>query len=162
MDYLLYILAGIALLVSLLADRRKTLRALKITVKRLLNIMPAFLVMLVLVSVVLFLLPGAVISRLLGNNNLFLSTGLAALMGSIALIPGFIAYPLGGILLNEGVPYTVIAAFTVTLMMVGVLTAPVEKAYFGLKLTVIRNGISFLIALVVAVVIGIYFGEILL
>ena len=54
----------------------------------------------------------------------------------------------------------VVAAFTTTLMMVGVVTYPVEKEYFGIKVTVMRNIISFFIALIVAVMIGIFFGEI--
>ncbi len=37
----------------------------------------------------------------------------------------------------------VLAAFTTTLMMVGVMTYPVEKEYFGAKVTIIRNLISF-------------------
>jgi uncharacterized membrane protein YraQ (UPF0718 family) len=45
-------------------------------------------------------------------------------------------------------------------MMVGVLTAPIEKAYFGLKVTIIRNVISFFIAIAVAIMIGLFFGEI--
>jgi len=54
----------------------------------------------------------------------------------------------------------VVAAFTTTLMMVGVVTYPVEKEYFGIKVTVMRNIISFFIALIVAVMIGVFFGEI--
>ena len=53
----------------------------------------------------------------------------------------------------------VLSAFTTTLMMVGVLTYPIEKEYFGMKITVIRNIISFFIAIIVALVTGIFFGE---
>ena len=54
----------------------------------------------------------------------------------------------------------VLSAFTTTLMMVGVLTYPVEKAYFGVKVTIIRNVISFFIAFIIAIMIGVFFGEI--
>jgi ABC-type nitrate/sulfonate/bicarbonate transport system permease component len=54
----------------------------------------------------------------------------------------------------------VLAAFSTTLMSVGVLTYPLERQYFGVKVTLVRNAISFLIALIVAVVIGLVFGEI--
>jgi hypothetical protein len=54
----------------------------------------------------------------------------------------------------------VLSAFTTTLMMVGVLTYPVEKAYLGPKVTILRNVISFLIAFVVALLTGIFFGEV--
>ncbi|HZK11789.1 MAG TPA: hypothetical protein VFD10_05505, partial [Atribacterota bacterium] len=65
-----------------------------------------------------------------------------------------------GVLLTKGVPYMVLSAFTTTLMMVGIITFPLEKEYFGVKVTVIRNTISFSIALIVAVITGILFGEI--
>ncbi|GAH23643.1 unnamed protein product, partial [marine sediment metagenome] len=54
----------------------------------------------------------------------------------------------------------VLSAFTTTLMMVGIITFPLEKEYFGVKVTVIRNIISFFIALIVAIITGIFFGEI--
>ena len=85
---------------------------------------------------------------------------LASLFGSITIMPGFIAFPLCGILLEKGVPYMVLSAFTTTLMMVGVLTYPIEKQYLGHKVTILRNLISFGIALVVAVMTGVFFGEI--
>ena len=54
----------------------------------------------------------------------------------------------------------VLSAFTTTLMMVGVLTYPIEKEYLGTKVTIVRNVIGFFIALIVAVMTGIFFGEI--
>ncbi|MBM4447682.1 MAG: hypothetical protein FJ015_00405 [Chloroflexi bacterium] len=157
----LYIVAGLVLLVSLCFSREKTVRSLKIAARRFIKILPAFILMLVLVSVALYLVPDEVISHYLGGRNIFIDVILASSLGSITFMPGFIAFPLAGILLQKGVTYMVIAAFTTTLMMVGVLTVPIEKAYFGLKVTVIRNVIGFLIALTAAVIIGIAFGEIL-
>jgi len=156
----LYIVAGLALLVSLVFSREKTIRALKIAARRFLKIFPAFLSMIVLVSVVLYLVPDELISQYLGGDNKFTGVALASLLGSVTVMPGFIAFPLAGILVQKGVAYMVIAAFTTTLMMVGVLTVPIEKAYFGLKVTVIRNVISFFIAIAVAIMIGLFFGEI--
>jgi len=160
MYYYLYGIAGLALLVSFIASREKTLRAVKIASKRFINILPAFLTMMVLISIVLFLLPDKVISNYLGTGNKFIGVLFASFFGSVTLMPGFIAYPLCGILLEKGVAYTVLAAFATTLMMVGILTAPIEKEYFGVKVTVVRNIMSLFIALIVAVVIGICFGEI--
>ena len=156
----LYIVAGLALLVSLVFSREKTLRALKIAARRFIRILPAFLIMLILISVVLYLVPDELISQYLGSDNKFTAVALASLLGSVTIMPGFIAFPLAGILVQKEVAYMVIAAFTTTLMMVGVLTAPIEKAYFGLKVTVIRNVISFGIALAVALMIGLFFEEI--
>ncbi len=157
--YYLYAATALALLISLIADRKKTFTAIRIAYTRLVLITPAFFTMLILVSIVLFLVPDRMISEYLGNNDQFTGVILASLFGSVTLMPGFIAYPLCGILLKKGVSYMVVSAFTTTLMMVGVLTYPVEKAYFGTKVTLIRNAISFLIALLVALSIGYYFGE---
>jgi len=158
--YWLYIITGLALVISLIVSREKTLKALRISIKRFLNILPAFLMMLILVSIVLFLAPDEVILNYLGGNNKFIGVLFASFLGSITLMPGFIAFPLAGILLERGVAYMVLSAFTTTLMMVGVLTYPVEKQYFGIKVTIMRNAISLLIALIIAVVTGVFFGEI--
>ena len=160
MQYSLYAIAGLALLVSFLASRDKTLQAIKVAAKRFIKISSAFLVMITLVSIVLSLIPGEFISNYFGSGSKFMGVVFASFLGSVTLMPGFIVFPLCGILLEQGVAYMVLAAFTTTLMMVGVLTYPVEKAYFGARVTIMRNAISFFIALIVAVVIGVFFGEI--
>jgi len=159
--YWLYVLTGVLLIVSVIANKGKTLQALKISFRRLLQIAPAFLLMLVLVSITLFLVPDTLISAYLGVDNKLAGLVWASLLGSITLMPGFIAFPLAGLLLKKGVAYMVISAFTTTLMMVGVLTFPIEKQYFGIKVTVVRNALSLLIAFIVAIVTGFFFGEIL-
>jgi len=156
----LYIISGLALVISFFINREKTLRALKIAFKQFTNILPAFLLMLVLISIALFLVPDEVITNYLGISNKYVALFVASVLGSAILIPGFIVYPLAGVLLTKGVPYMVLSGFTTTLMMVGVLTYPVERAYLGTKVTIIRNVISFFIALIVAFVTGIIFGEI--
>ena len=156
----LYIVTGLAVLISLIANRQKTLKAGKIAARRFISILPAFLIMLVLVSIVLLLIPDKAISNYLGSNNKFVGVLFASFIGSITLMPGFIAFPLCGILLKKGVLYMVLSAFTTTLMMVGILTYPMEKEYFGSRVTIIRNAISFFIALVIALITGIFFGEI--
>lgn len=158
--YYLHIATGLALLISFIANRKKTSKAARIALKRLLVILPAFLGMLIFVSLVLFLIPDPVISHYLGSSSKFTGVLFASFLGSITLMPGFIAFPLCGILLKKGVLYMVLSAFTSTLMMVGILTFPIEKAYFGTKVTILRNILGFLIALIVAVMTGIFFGEI--
>jgi len=158
--YCLYIATGLVLIISFIINSEKTLRAIKIAIRKFTAIMPAFLAMLILVSIVLFLVPDKVISNYLGSNNKFIGVFFASFFGSITLMPGFIAFPLCGILLKKGVLYMVLSAFTTTLMMVGILSYPIEKEYFGIKVTIIRNLISLFMALAVAIMTGIFFGEI--
>jgi uncharacterized membrane protein YraQ (UPF0718 family) len=127
---------------------------------RLARIMPAFLVVMVLFAVAITLVPQDVIRRLLGRDSGALGVAIAAGIGSVTLMPGFIAFPLSGALRDQGVSYMVLAAFTTTLMTVGVLTYPLERQYFGRNVTLVRNAVSLVIAIVVAVVMGLVFGEI--
>ncbi len=158
--YYLYWITVVAVSLSLIGNRRKTLQALKVAFKKFVKILPAFATMLIFVSIVLYLFPEKAISYSLGNSNKYIASLLASLLGSIAIIPGFVAFPLAGILLKKGVAYMTLSAFTTTLMMVGVITYPVEKAYFGVRVTVMRNIISFFVALFVALMTGILFGEV--
>ena len=156
----LYIITAVALTASLLADRRKTASALQLAARRLAKILPAFLTMIVLFSVAITLLPHDVLMGLLGKDSGWRGLAVASGLGSVTLMPGFIAFPLCGALLERGVPYMVLAAFSTTLMSVGVLTYPLERQYFGVKVTLIRNGISLLVALIVAMAVGLIFGEV--
>lgn len=158
--YYTYAITGLILLISFIINKQKTIKAIKISFIKFKKIFPTFITMLILVSIILFLFPDEVISNYLGNSSKFISVLLASFIGSITLMPGFVAFPLSGILLTKGVSYMVLSAFTTTLMMVGIITFPLEKEYFGIKVTIIRNIISFFIALAVAVMTGIFFGEI--
>ncbi len=158
--YFLYVLTALAVLVSYILSRDRTHRALVTAVKKFLNIIPAFATMLIFVSIILFLVPDRIILNYLGNTDKVTGVFFASFFGSVTLMPGFIAFPLAGILLGKGVSYMVLSAFTTTLMMVGVLTFPIEKEYFGVKVAIIRNMIGLFIALSVSVATGIFFGEI--
>jgi len=158
----LYIVTGVLVLISLIADYKKTIKAFKIAGKKFWTILPDFLFMLILVSIILYVIPDKIIYDYLGNNNKILSVFVASLLGSVTLMPGFIAFPICGLLLQKGVSYTVLAAFSTTLMMVGIATFPLEKEYFGFKVAVIRNIIGLIIALITALVIGICLDGILI
>ena len=155
----LSLVAVLAVVASALADRKRTVLGLRLALRRFVGIVPAFLVMLVLASVALAMVSPERVSSLVAGENIVVSTIIAALLGSIVLMPGFIAYPLAGILLDQGVPCTVLASLTATLMLVGVATFPIERAYFGTSVAVVRNGLCFAIALSVALGVGLYYGE---
>ncbi|NLB40876.1 MAG: permease, partial [Clostridiales bacterium] len=70
-------------------------------------------------------------------------------------IPGFVAFPLAAALLKSGAGYMQIAAFISTLMMVGIVTMPVEISYFGKKATLVRNAAALGFSLIVALMMGV-------
>ena len=155
-----FYVAGILLLLSFFVDKKKTKKALFIAYKRFIIISPSFLIMLIFVSVILYLLPQEKIIMYLDSGYHLVNVILAALVGSVSVMPGFVVFPLAGILKSRGISYMIIASFTTTLMMVGTVTFPIEVTYFGKKVALIRNIVSFIIAIIVSIIIGIYFGEI--
>lgn len=151
----LYAVAGIALATSFLKNRRMTIHAIKKAWKAFENILPQLLSILLVIGVMLAVLTPEQISIFLGAESGWLGVLMAAAIGSITLIPGFVAFPLAAALLTSGAGYMQIAAFISTLMMVGVVTLPVEIAYFGKKAALVRNGLAFLFSLLVALVMGV-------
>lgn len=80
---------------------------------------------------------------------------IAGLIGSITLIPAFVAFPLAAALLENGAGIVQIATFVSTLMMVGIVTIPMEARTFGKKITTIRNSMAFVLSFVVAILMGV-------
>ena len=152
--YIFYGITVILLAVSFFKDRKKTILALIKAWKAFENILPQLLVVLLLVGLLLAVLNPGAISRLIGSDSGWYGVLLASVIGSITLIPGFIAFPTAAMLLAGGAGYMQIGAFVSTLMMVGVVTMPVEIKYFGKKVTVIRNILAFVFSFLVALVIG--------
>jgi len=156
MTSVLYIISIVAVLISILKSKEKTLLAFKKAWKSFENILPQFLSILLMIGMMLAILTPNQISRLIGNESGWLGVLVAALIGSITLIPGFVAFPLAAALLQSGAGYMQISAFISTLMMVGIVTLPVEISYFGKKATLVRNISAFIFSLVVAFVMGVF------
>ena len=153
-SYIFYGLAIILLILSFIKDKRKTKMALKKAWKAFENILPEFLVVILLVGILLAVLNPETISQIIGSESGWFGVILAAIIGSITLIPGFVAFPTAAILLENGAGYMQIAAFVSTLMMVGIITIPVEIKYFGKKISILRNILAFIFSFIVALLIG--------
>lgn len=147
-----------ALFISLLFSRKKTLASVKMGTKMFMNLLPPFLTVLIAVSFALALLPKEVLEKLLGADSGIAGFFIAAGLGSIALIPGFIAFPLSAVLIKNGVSYPVISVFITTLMMVGIVTLPIEKKFFGWRVAIARNVLSFMGALIIGAGMALIWG----
>jgi len=151
----LYVIAILALSASLLKSKEKTILALKKAWKSFENILPQFLSILIIIGILLTVLSPEQISKLLGKESGWYGVLIAAVIGSVTLVPGFIAFPLAAALLKSGAGYMQIAAFISALMMVGIVTIPVEVEYFGKKAAAVRNIAAFVFSLIVALVMGV-------
>lgn len=144
-----------ASLISFLLDKQKTIAGFKKGFKMFKNIVIPFLNILILVSLLLYIIPPQWIEEYLGAGSGLIGFTMAAVVGSITLIPGFISYPIAAGLLKQGASYATIAVFMTTLMMVGIITLPLEVKYFGKKLAILRNLLNFVAAIIIGLVIGI-------
>ncbi|MCK5849156.1 MAG: permease [Caldisericia bacterium] len=152
---ILYILIILLFTISFKKDRKKTKEALKKSWKSLDHILPEFLFVVVIVGIAIAFLDPDTISTLIGKQSGWIGVTLCNLVGSITLIPGMIAFPTAAMMINNGAGYMQIGAFISSLMMVGVVTMPMEIKYFGKKLTVIRNVFAFIFTFFVAYIISI-------
>jgi len=149
-----YILAFAALIYSFTKDKQKTIVALRKASKAFLGLLPDFAAILALVGVLLTFVSPQFVAKFVGAQTGFLGMLLSSLVGSVTLIPGFIAFPLVKSLLDRGAGIIQMAVFVSTLMMVGVVTAPLEIRFLGKKETILRNGLSYLYSFIVALIIG--------
>ena len=152
MTIALYVLMAVGLTASLAKSREKTLMALKKAWKSFENILPQFSVILLIIGMMLAILTPQQISGLIGSESGWLGVMIASVIGSITLVPAFVAFPLAAALLDNGAGYMQIAAFVSTLMMVGIVTLPVEISYFGKRASLVRNIGAYAFSLVVALV----------
>lgn len=153
-----YIVSIGLIIILMFVDSKRTLQGIKKGIKKIAKNAPVFINMIILVSISLYFFSDELILRYLGDANIFQSILLALGIGSITFMPGFVVFPLAGLLLEKGVSYVVLAAFTTSMMMVGVLTFQIEKEYFGTKLTIIRNLMGLLMAIIVSGAIGVVLG----
>ncbi|MCR4427298.1 MAG: permease [Firmicutes bacterium] len=140
---------------SWVVDRGRTKRAAKASVKSLLKTAPTMLAIIGIIGLVFAFVPPEWIAEYLGRGSGIWGTAAAAIIGAITLIPGIIAFPLAGAIYRQGASVATVAAFITTLTMVGVVTAPVEIKYLGRRVTLWRNGISFVAAVMIAAVMAV-------
>ncbi len=140
---------------SIKKDKQKTLASMKKSMGMMKNMIGEIISIIFLIGLVLALIPPEAIESTLGSSNVVFSTITAALLGSITLIPAFVAFPLVGSFVDSGASIVPAVSFLTTLTMVGVVTFPLEKQEFGLKFAIVRNGFSFVFALIIAFGMGV-------
>ncbi|MBU5316018.1 permease [Clostridium bornimense] len=150
---ILYTLSLILLIISFLKDKKKTLTAMKTSIISFEKIMPQFLGIIIIVGIILAIIEPSTISKLIGNSSGFFGVLLSAILGSIVLMPTFVAFSTGNMLLQSNAGYPQVAALVSTLTLVGIMTISLESQYIGKKAAILRNFIAFIFSLIVAILI---------
>lgn len=150
-----YIISFILLVGSFIKDKKKTEKALKKAYKSFMNLLPAVLPMVLFVGVLLTFVTPELIGKVLGKDAGGLGIIIGLFIGSTSFIPSFVAFPLGGTLIENGAGYPQVAAFLSSAMAVGIASMAVEMKYFSKKMTILRNGMALIGSLIFAIVIGV-------
>lgn len=146
--------ALIGVILSLFKDKEKTKKSIGSAKRMMGNMISDILGVLLLIGLVLTLVSPDVIEQTLGGETGIFALLMSALVGTITLIPAFVAFPLIGSLRDSGAGIMSLTAFLTTLTMVGFVTFPLEMKSFGKKFALFRNGLSFVFAIVIAVIMG--------
>ena len=114
MTYILYGLCIVLTLVSFLKNKEKTKKAVINGVKSFEKIMPQFLSIVIVIAITLTILKPETISKLIGKDSGILGVLLSSIVGSIAMMPTFVAFSTGNTLLQNGAGYAQVSALITT------------------------------------------------
>lgn len=150
-----WVIGIILFAVAMIKDKDRAKEAMKKSKGMMKGMLGDIIGIIFMIGLLLSLIPQSTIENLLGSGNTMVSSIFGALIGSITLIPAFVAFPLVGSFVDAGASIVPGVAFLTTLTMVGVVTFPLEKKEFGTRFAVARNALSFVAAISIALIMGV-------
>ena len=123
---------------------------LKKTATSFARVFPILIGVMLLVSLILVLVPSSFYGAVFTGDEIF-DPLIGAVIGSIAAGNPITSYIVGGELIDQGVSFLAVTAFIASWVTVGVLQLPAEATILGKRFALIRNGASFLSAVLVAI-----------
>ena len=148
------LIAIVGLLIAFYRNREKALMSLKVALKGFVRMLPMVLILILGIGLLLGLVSPSTISQFAGEQSGFWGVLIVGLLGAVLFIPALLSFPLAASLLDGGASISVVAAFITTLTMIGTVTLPLEIRELGKKMALLRNGMSFLIAILIAFIMG--------
>lgn len=131
---------------------QKVKEAVKKTLKAFGGIVPMILGTMLLISLIVTIIPKSFYGSIFTQNALIDSL-IGAVMGSISAGNALISYIIGGELLSEGVSLIAVTAFLITWVSVGIVQFPAEAHILGKKFAILRNIVSFILAIIAAILV---------
>jgi len=121
------------------------------------NILPILIGVLLLVSFVIVITPSNFFLNIFTNNP-FIDPFLGAISGSILAGNPILSYILGGEFMKKGISKIAVISFMISWVTVGIAQLPMESLVLGKKFAIIRNGVSFLLAIIISILIYLTLG----
>jgi uncharacterized membrane protein YraQ (UPF0718 family) len=129
---------------------QKIAASLKKTATSFAHVFPILIGVMLLISLILVLVPPPLYGVVFTGDEI-LDPLIGALIGSIAAGNPITSYIVGGELIDQGVSLLAVTAFIAAWVTVGVMQLPAEGMILGKRFALIRNGVSFLSAVLVAI-----------
>ena len=110
-----------------------------------------------LLSLAFTLIPKSMYGKIFTGNRI-IDPLIGAAVGSIAGGNPVTSYIIGGELRLQGISMLAITAFIVAWVTVGMIQLPAEALMLGKRFAFVRNGISFVTALIISIIIVLTLG----
>jgi uncharacterized membrane protein YraQ (UPF0718 family) len=143
------------LVYAFVKDRARAKKSLVVALKSFVRILPTVLLIVVIIGLFLAFVPPERVAKFIGKQAGLAGILVISALGAVLYIPALTSFPLAASLLQRGASVAAVAAFITTLTMLGVVTIPLEIRELGAKMTFLRNGLSFLIAILIALLMGV-------
>ncbi|RJQ53678.1 MAG: hypothetical protein C4521_07355 [Actinobacteria bacterium] len=155
----LVMLAGIAVTlgVSTWKSPEKTKKALRVSLKQFVAVLPFFVAVFAAIGLFEVLLTPQQITAALGEGRGMLGPVIATILGGLATGPPAAVFPLGEYLLSQEASVAAVASLLVAWVAVGTVSLPAEIRFFGPRFAMIR----WTATLVLSVLLGVLMGWIL-
>ncbi|MFO7872749.1 MAG: hypothetical protein R6U26_03910 [Candidatus Undinarchaeales archaeon] len=140
-------------------NNKEIIKAVKKTAKSFKSMIPVLVPMLFLIALINTAIPKSFYAKIF-TGNFVLDPIIGAAFGSVAAGNPITSYILGGELLKNGISLTAVTAFIVCWVTVGIVSLPFEISTLGKKFAVSRNLVSFLSAIIVAILTALTLGVI--
>lgn len=114
------------------------------------NLLPILIGVILLIGLVNAIIPKTYYTKLF-SKNIFLDSIIGSGLGSIMAGNPVTSYILGGEFLNQGVSLVAVTAFMVAWVTVGMVQLPAESLILGKRFAIIRNLLSFVFSIIVAI-----------
>lgn len=147
-------LAALGFAYTFSRSRDKAAQAARNSVKSFSGVALTFLSVFGLVGLLNVFVPPSLIEQALGAEGGFSSLLTGGAIGSVAAGPPVAAYPIAASLLDSGAWAPAVAAFIVSWTLVGFVSLPFEAQTFGPRFALLRNGLSFVFALIIGLLMG--------
>jgi len=115
------------------------------------NSIPVLAGVVLLVGLANTLVPKSIYTKIFSKNFL-LDSVIGSGLGSILAGNPITSYVLGGEFLKEGISLVAVTSFLVAWVTVGLVQLPAESFLLGKRFAILRNAISFIFSIVVAII----------